>query len=532
MSIVIIGGGIAGLTAAHELVEQGYIVTLIERNSQVGGLARTHQKENQTCPYEYSWRAYGQWYQNVYNIMKRIPFEGGTVYNKLTQLQGGVKTCSKTIPTYEYKKSPIDHIPYSDCLKLFPILLRYLVSCNERNVDHYSQLGLREQIHKLELSSKTETRVGKIVGPYLGMDYQHASVYDVLYAGEMIHNNSDPEFKFNITSLPTSHVWFEPWTDLLKQKGVDIKLNTEVTSVNIDRGFISSITVRDKLETYLIQSDYYVNCTGPEVLERFIAPYQESLYPFYKTIKNVAENGRQIQLSIYYYVDRKIYLDNENTLAYLPNTPWLLMVLPTGHIWGDEYMSRYCNPDIKEIVSVGICEPYVEGLYIKKKWSECTQDEIKIEAWYQLIHDDDFRKNSCIQGEVDNINIIDFKMWDSFVYKHGKMDTHEPKWANNTNTAQNRPNASTPIPNLFVAGAYSNTTTGLYSMESAAESGKIAAKKICELDHKSETIYLHTKKKYALFYILRWIDYWIYHGKFLILFIVLCILVKQYKLGR
>jgi hypothetical protein len=245
----------------------------------------------------------------------------------------------------------------------------------------------------------------------------------------------------------------------------------------------------------------------------------------------VAENGRQIQLSVYYYVDRKIYLDNENTLAYLPKTPWLLMVLPTGHIWGDEYMSRYCNPDIKEIVSVGICEPYVEGSYIKKKWSECTHEEIKIEAWYQLIHDEDFRNNSCIQGGVDKINILDFKMWDSFVYKDGKMDTDEPKWANNTNTAQNRPNATTPIPNLFIAGAYSNTTTGLYSMESATESGKIAAKKICERDHKSDTIYLHTKKKYAFFYILRLIDYCIYHGSFMILFIVLCILVKQYKLG-
>jgi hypothetical protein len=392
-------------------------------------------------------------------------------------------------------------------------------------------LGLRKQIHKLELSGKTESRVGKVVGPYLGMDYQHASVYDILYAGEMMHNNSDPEFKFNITSLPTSHVWFEPWTKLLKQKGVDIKLNTEVIRVHIDRGSISSITVRDKLETYSIQSDYYVNCTGPEVLERFIAPYQDALYPFYKTIKNVAENGRQIQLSVYYYVDRKIYLDNENTLAYLPNTPWLLMVLPTGHIWGDEYMSRYCNPDVKEIVSIGICEPYVEGTYIKKKWSDCTHEEIKIEAWYQLIHDEDFRNNTCIQGDIDNINILDFKMWDSFVYKDGKMDTHEPKWANNTNTAQNRPNTSTPIPNLFIAGAYSNTTTGLYSMESATESGKIAAKKICEIDHKSDTIYLHTKKKYVFFYILRLIDYCIYHGSFMIFFIVLCILVKQYKLG-
>jgi uncharacterized protein with NAD-binding domain and iron-sulfur cluster len=74
--IVIIGGGIAGLTAAHELVELGYKITLLERNNIVGGLARTYQnKKDKTCPYEYSWRAYGKWYQNVYNIMKRIPYD-------------------------------------------------------------------------------------------------------------------------------------------------------------------------------------------------------------------------------------------------------------------------------------------------------------------------------------------------------------------------------------------------------------------------------------------------------------------------
>ena len=70
--IIIIGGGISGLTAAHELVEQGYKVTILERNAHVGGLARTYQKENVMCPYEYSWRAYGKWYHNVYDIMKRI----------------------------------------------------------------------------------------------------------------------------------------------------------------------------------------------------------------------------------------------------------------------------------------------------------------------------------------------------------------------------------------------------------------------------------------------------------------------------
>ena len=110
-NVIIIGGGIAGLTTAHELVDQNYKVTLIERNDIVGGVARTYQdSKKQICPYEYSWRAYGKWYQNVYNIMKRIPFnEKENVYDKLVVLQGGEKTCNKKIPSYE---NAFYNIPY------------------------------------------------------------------------------------------------------------------------------------------------------------------------------------------------------------------------------------------------------------------------------------------------------------------------------------------------------------------------------------------------------------------------------------
>ena len=44
-NVVVIGGGIAGMTVSHELINLGYDVTLIERNDIVGGLARTKQSK-------------------------------------------------------------------------------------------------------------------------------------------------------------------------------------------------------------------------------------------------------------------------------------------------------------------------------------------------------------------------------------------------------------------------------------------------------------------------------------------------------
>src|SRR5581483_2677986 len=39
--ILVLGGGVAGSSMAYYLTEKGYEVTLIEKNSRVGGLART-----------------------------------------------------------------------------------------------------------------------------------------------------------------------------------------------------------------------------------------------------------------------------------------------------------------------------------------------------------------------------------------------------------------------------------------------------------------------------------------------------------
>ena len=143
--IIIIGGGIAGLTAAHELVEQNYKVTLIERNIQVGGLARTYQNEdNKICPYEYSWRGFGPYYQNVYNITKRILYnDKESVFDKLILLNNGKKTCNKKIPSYF---NFFKNMNYNDIIKILSIIIPFSISCDERNIQNYSKIGLRHWI--------------------------------------------------------------------------------------------------------------------------------------------------------------------------------------------------------------------------------------------------------------------------------------------------------------------------------------------------------------------------------------------------
>jgi uncharacterized protein with NAD-binding domain and iron-sulfur cluster len=91
--IIIIGGGVAGLTAAHELVERGFAVDVYEARATFGGKARsqpiagTAVAPRMDLPGEHGFRFYPRFYQHVIDTMARIPSpDGGTVRDRLVAI--------------------------------------------------------------------------------------------------------------------------------------------------------------------------------------------------------------------------------------------------------------------------------------------------------------------------------------------------------------------------------------------------------------------------------------------------------------
>ena len=58
-SIVIFGAGIAGLTAALELAQLGYAVSVYEATEEPGGFFRSARLGKDNMPMEYSWHGMG-----------------------------------------------------------------------------------------------------------------------------------------------------------------------------------------------------------------------------------------------------------------------------------------------------------------------------------------------------------------------------------------------------------------------------------------------------------------------------------------
>ena len=79
-SVAVFGGGVGGLSAAHELAERGFAVTVYERNSALGGKARSLSVVGsgiggrKDLPGEHGFRFFPGFYKHVTDTMSRIPF--------------------------------------------------------------------------------------------------------------------------------------------------------------------------------------------------------------------------------------------------------------------------------------------------------------------------------------------------------------------------------------------------------------------------------------------------------------------------
>src|SRR5829696_6726206 len=84
-TVAVLGGGVAGLTAAHELAERGFSVTVYEARDRLGGKARSLPVPGSgtgvraDLPAEHGFRFFPGFYKHVPDTMRRIGVDGHLV---------------------------------------------------------------------------------------------------------------------------------------------------------------------------------------------------------------------------------------------------------------------------------------------------------------------------------------------------------------------------------------------------------------------------------------------------------------------
>ncbi len=508
--VLIIGSGISGLTVAHELIVQGYSVSLVEQDDIIGGMAKT-RRENNNIPSEHSWRGFGPHYKNLFNILNRIPISHSeSVYHNLS-LPINFNILYDNNPDSDFKNQDTNY-PY---LKLRDIILiiylysKYLVS-NKRRSKYY-QLKIKD--YSKYLSQNMRKVVNNfLLGPAYGMELKDASVghfckFSSIYLLNQLDYNyyyfknnqkyfSNSRGNWHVLNQPTNEAWFDPWIQFLKSKGLQLFLNTKLDKIDTYNNQVKNITVIQGNKYCNLKADYYVICIDPFSAEHVFK--RSNMLSLYFQHKMVNDNTISNQISFRFGFYKKIIFDKRNHGYVLIDSEYNITFYPQDYNF-DEQIELSKNKDIKSLWSGTILFTTFEpGKLYKTPAINLNKEQLKNEILYQFTKSNDlqtiiFRNNNFFFTP----SLVDyFEIW----YETGIIDTKSfapknKKWVNNIYNEQHRPVQKTEYNNLFLAGSHTKTTTEIWSMEGAAESGKIVAKLISD-----KYIYIYNHCDY------KWLD--------------------------
>jgi protoporphyrinogen/coproporphyrinogen III oxidase len=132
--VVVIGGGIAGTTAAHTLLKKGYRVTIVEKNNRLGG--RIHSVTVNNFTFELGAGFVTDVYTNIFNFLKEAGLD------KSLQPRKSKSAIVKNNIVHRVSLSKLfdnDFLSINTKLRLIPVLFKTLSAWNTLNTSNMWQ---------------------------------------------------------------------------------------------------------------------------------------------------------------------------------------------------------------------------------------------------------------------------------------------------------------------------------------------------------------------------------------------------------
>jgi uncharacterized protein with NAD-binding domain and iron-sulfur cluster len=510
-TVVIFGAGISGLTAAHYLIRRGYKVTVIEPLYTSGGLARSRRIGNQ-FPTEYSWRGFGPWYHNVFDITKEIKFGKKTVYD--TQFSRGILfhlLQDKLSPNHQTK--PLYSIPGSyrcstyDKIKFYMLMAKGFTA-NKRSKELYSNELASDYWHR-KLSPKAAQTFAWVFGPFIGSDANKVSRHHVssffqknIFPGHPaphMHYDENPArgqskrwkhgslSKWLILKRPSNESWFDPWTKQLIEEGVKFKFGNTLIRLNSGDTITSATVMSEDNIEYDIVADYYVAAINPfnmkDILNRTpqLLEFDEELRKF----DPLVASGEHRQIAFRFAFKEDIKFPDTETAIILTDSEFDITMFSQSQLWYDDVnLGKVNGTDVKTLWSGTTTIDSKRGSLFHMPKKNLTKSQFIAEVKHQVYRSKDFNRmiqNSNNGKNLSDYTLLDIEVWHKWIFpedNHGIITSEEPKWVNSVGSRKHHPKTLTSFPNLLLAGSHTETNADLWSMEGACESGRRAADKI------------------------------------------------------
>ena len=516
--VIILGGGVAGMSAAHELVERGFQVTVYEKKSIPGGKARSvtvpnsGEKGNPDLPGEHGFRFFPSFYHHVTDTMKRIPYEDNKqgVFDNLTNTtQIGITQFGKhdVLMLAQFPRSleemitllkaAIDLEKYvgltSEDIEFFGSKLwRYLTTCQDRRMDDLEKIGWWEYSDASNRSEAYQKFLAQ--GLTRSLVAANAHVANAKVEGDvgiqLILGLAEPGVHADrVLNGPTNEVWIGPWLNYLQSKGVEYCLDTQIYSIECDGKVITGVTLqRSDGTTFSDTADYYVLAVPVEQVRRLLMDEkQANILKADSTLQAILELGTHVAWmnGIQFYLKDDVPMIHGHMIHI--DTPWALTTISQSQFWEGFPWPRVGNGSVNGIISVDISEWGSEwdgkvigkGILYDKVARECTRQEIIQEVWAQLQKSVNLPDQPSVLTKYESVFIDpDIEDIDPDRSQPSLYENAEPLYIDIVDSWHLRPDAYTRIPNFFLAADYVRTNTQLATMEGANEAARRAVNAI------------------------------------------------------
>lgn len=498
--VVVIGGGVGGLSAAHELVDRGFTVDVYEARPDFGGKARSQPHGaappgRKALPGEHGFRFYPRFYKHIINTMSKIPDGAGFVVDHLQATSEAALALIDNKTWYRFDRKQVG-TPWSliETIELFfqeldfdaedisvyvAKLLEYATSSDERREGEYEHISWWEYLDASAYSegfAKSQRGIPRMMvamDPIVGSARTIGTISMQLFADfGATGGHTD-----RTMGGPTTQMWIDPWIAYLTTKGVGLHLNEKCTGLSVAGGQISGVTFSG---AGTVTADYYVLAVPLETAMELITPDMGVIDPALEKLRN--ENvddlaSWMVGIQFFLYEDVPMVRGH----LFFPDSPWALTAISQPQFWRKLGLFRktYGDGSVGGCISVDVSDWNTPGKLIPKTAKMCTPDEIAQEVWYQI----KMAVNGAGEGSTyltDDL-LHSYHLDTDLDYSGGlppknssRLLVHPPgSW-------DVRPEAGTRIPNLVLASDYVKTHTNLATMEGANEAARRAVNAILE----------------------------------------------------
>jgi uncharacterized protein with NAD-binding domain and iron-sulfur cluster len=510
-TVAVLGGGVAGLTAAHELAERGFDVTVYERKA-LGGKARsipvagTAAAGRRDLPAEHGFRAVFGFYQNLPDTMSRIPFgsnRNGVLDNLVgvghaqlaraggRDLDGANLTVPVDFEAFSPKHTTFTHVWESvlaslrelrdippDQLAFFARqVAMFFTSSEERRYGQWEYANWWDFVRAEQSTEEYRRQLADGLTRNLAaakpkeMSVNSTGLVGESFAYSLMYRPKGPADR--VLNGPTSEAWIDPWIDHLRGLGVRFRVGWTVSSLRLQGGRIRSVKARNASgKARELEADWFVSAVPVERARRLFDRSILAADPGLERLRRIRTDWMN---GVIFHLDRPVPICHGH-VNYV-DSAYALTSISQAQMWARDIPRDYGDGRARESLSTIISDWSAPGIvYGKPAWS-LRPPEIVHEVWAQLkAHLNDsgptvLSDEMIVSAFVDPA--IQYPAHRSGRIRIARND--EPLFINTPGSWDDRPEAATAVPNLFLAGDYARSTMNVATMESACETGRLAA---------------------------------------------------------